>query len=444
METPITITNENDTKEDVIKENNPWGDDLLSNPYHSRPQMYSKSLDQEEEKEWNGKEWSVKKSAKGRGQPAKGKAIVSCFADIQPEPISWLWEGRIALGKLTLVAGDPGLGKNLLTATLAAHVSKGYPWPIDGSTPPIGDVVLLSAEDDPADTIRPRLDAAGADCSRIHILQAVQETDTGGVETKRTFSLKSDIKVLEELLPTLPDCRLLVIDPISAYLDGTESHNNSDMRGLLAPLAGLAGHHKIAVVLIQHLNKGSGSNNALYRPMGSVAFIAAARAAYIVTKDKDNPERRLVMPAKNNLAKDSTGLAYSVITAENGAPVIAWESEPVTITADEALALPDNTEEKTETDWAVIFLGDLLSGGPVPADEVHKVARRDGITKKPLRRAQERLGIKPKKLGFVDGWMWALPDHEDAPNSEDALSKTEGILGNAGHLQGRSGDLNNF
>lgn len=427
MDTPITISNE-DENEDVMRENNPFDDGSPFDTYHPRPWMQFESRVPKEQ----------------RVQGMSSKAVVACLADIQPESISWLWPGRIALGKLTLIAGDPGLGKSLLTATLAAHVSKGYPWPIDGSVPPVGDVVLVSAEDDPADTIRPRLDAAGADCRRIHILQAVRERDTEGVATERTFSLKRDIAVLEELLPTLPDCRLLVIDPISAYLDGTESHNNSDMRGLLAPLAGLAGQHKIAVVLVQHLNKSSGSNNALYRPMGSVAFIAAARAAYIVTKDKDNPERRLVMPAKNNLAKDSTGLAYSVITAENCAPVIAWESEPVTMTADEALALPASKEDRTETDWAIDFLQDLLSSGPVQASVVQKEARQAGVSTKPLRCAQQKLGIKPKKIGFDEGWMWALPEHEDALKSEDALPQTEGILGNAGHLRGQSDGVDNF
>lgn len=359
------------------------------------------------------------------------KAVITCVADVQPEPISWLWPGRIALGKLTLIAGDPGLGKSLLTAYLAACVSKGYSWPIEGSAAPTGDVVMLSAEDDVADTIRPRLDAAGADCTRIHILKAVQDVDAEGTQTQRMFSFKQDLAVLEELLPIKPDCRLLVIDPVSAYLDGTDSNKNSDLRGLFAPLAELAARHKIAVILIQHLNKGGGGS-AIYRPMGSLAFIAAARAAYIVTKDQNNPERRLLMPAKNNLAKDTTGLAYTVIRAENGAPAIAWEFEPVTITADEALALPEPDEERTATDEAVDLLRGLLSNGPVKVSEVQKEARGAGISDKALRRARERLGIKPKKTAFSSGWEWGFD--EDANMNEGAPSEGEGILGDGGHL----------
>src|SRR3989338_10075825 len=119
------------------------------------------------------------------------QAIVVRLSDIQSEPISWLWQGRIALGKLTLIVGDPGLGKSLITSTLAAIVSKGYLFPVDNSQAPIGDVILLSAEDDVADTTKPRLEAADADCARIHALQAVQETDDEGTPVQRMFSLKS-------------------------------------------------------------------------------------------------------------------------------------------------------------------------------------------------------------------------------------------------------------
>ena len=380
----------------------------------------------------------LKREAIKRVKKELSQALVVRLSDVHPEPISWLWEGRIALGKLTLIAGDPGLGKSLLTATFASHISKGYPWPVDGSIPPIGDVVLLSAEDDPADTIRPRLDAAAADCSRVHILKAIKDEDEEGRPTQRMFSFKRDLKALEELLTSLPDCKLLVVDPVSAYLDGADSHNNTDVRGLLAPLAELAARYRIAVILIQHLNKSSGGN-ALYRSIGSIAFIAAARAAYIVTKDQENPTRRLLLPAKNNLAKDDSGLAYSVVTAENGAPVVVWEPNLVEITAAEALALPESNDERTETDWAVDFLQDFLASGPKQVSEINKEALRAGVKDKPLRRAKEKLGIKPRKSAFTGGWEWALPGHEDAQINEDAQPKREGILGLEGHLGPKQG-----
>jgi len=366
-----------------------------------------------------------------RSSSISSDAVVVRLSDVQSEPISWLWQGRIALGKLTLIVGDPGLGKSLLTTTLAAIISKGYPFPVDNSQAPKGDVILLSAEDDAADTTKPRLEAAEADCERIHVLKAIQEINNEGERTQRMFSLKSDLTVLEKLLPSLPDCRLLIIDPISAYLDGTESHNNSDVRGLLAPLAALAAHYKIAIIAVSHLNKGYGGN-ALYRTMGSLAFVAAARAAYVVTKDEHNPQRRLFLPVKNNLSQDNTGLAYSVMTASNGAPLIAWEMEPVSITADEALTPVEPNEEHTATDEAVYFLRDILSKGAMKASDVQKEARQAGISDKSLRCGREKLGIKPRKSAFTGGWEWGLT--EDAQTSQDAHPKTEGTLDEVGHL----------
>ena len=359
--------------------------------------------------------------------------IVVRLADIQSVPISWLWPERIALGKLTLIVGDPNLGKSLLTAAMAAIVSKGYQWPVDKTAAPTGDVILLSAEDDAADTTKPRLEAADADCARIYLLQAVHAEDADGTQVQRMFSLKRDMVRLEELLSSLPECRLLVIDPISAYLDGTESHNNSDVRGLLAPLAALAAQYKIAVVAVSHLNKGS-SGNALYRAMGSLAFVAAARAAYVVTKDEHNPQRRLFLPAKNNLAQDTTGLAYTVVTAPNGAPVIAWESELITITADEALAIPEPNEERNATDEAMEFLRDTLATAPMQVSQVQKEARQAGISEKCLCRAREKLGVRSTKSDYAGGWVWGLP--EDAQGAEDAPPKTEGTLDAPGHLGG--------
>ena len=131
-----------------------------------------------------------------------------------------------------------------------------------------------------------------------------------------------------------PECRLVTIDPVSAYLGGTDSHNNADIRALLAPLAAMASRHKVAVVAVTHLNKAQQAN-ALYRASGSLAFVAAARAAYSVTKDPDDPDRRLILPLKNNLGDDKTGFAYRIVEADNGAPVLQWEDELVEMTLED-------------------------------------------------------------------------------------------------------------
>ena len=231
----------------------------------------------------------------------------------------------------------------------------------------------------------------------------------------------------------MSNCNTVIIDPISAYLDSTDSNNNSDIRGLLAPLSELASKHKVAIILVSHLNKNSGGN-ASYRVMGSLAFTAAVRTAYIVTKDKDNPERRLFMPLKNNIAKDKTGFAYSIIEGENGMPIIEWESKNVEITLDEALGPIQTNDERTATDEAVDFLCILLKDGPLKVNDIQKEAKQAGITTKPLRVAYGKLNIKSKKVGFSPGfWIWELP--EGAQSNEDAQSKIVGSFDITGRLR---------
>ena len=367
------------------------------------------------------------------------QAVTVCLADIKSEPISWLWQGRIALGKLTLIAGDPGLGKSLLTTTLAAHVSKGYQWPVDATIPPKGSVLLLSAEDDAADTIKPRLEAAKADCQRIHIIHAIRNNSANGSSTERMFSLSKDIQVLEGVLSSMKECRLLIIDPISAYIDGIDSYKNSAVRGLLAPLSAIAAKYHIAIILVTHLNKGN-STNALYRPMESLAFIANARSSYIVTKNKDNPEARLFLPIKNNLSEDNTGLSFSVIGADNGSAVITWGTKAVTISADEAIAPRVIDGEQGITNQTMDFLRALLSNGPVKAGECQREARGAGISVKSLRTARERLGIKPRKCSFSGGWEWALPIKVDAEEDQDIHSKETGTFDANGRLHNKTAE----
>lgn len=334
--------------------------------------------------------------------------VIRCLADVQPEEITWLWPGRIARGKVSMIAGDPGLGKSLVTLNMAARVSRGTPWPVDRSICPRGDVVLLSAEDDAADTIRPRLDAAGADVRRIHHIAAITDRDQSGKTVTRSFSLKRDLDRLGKALQRLPECALVIVDPISAYLDGTDSHNNADIRSLLAPLGELASEHRVAVVCVSHLNKGGGTS-AMYRITGSLAFVAAARAALAVTKDPEDEARRLILPIKNNIGPDSTGLAYRVELGSNGAPFAEWEPDPVTQTAEEVFSSGQDNEERTERAEAKEWLRDLLRDGPIAAKEIERDAKGAGHQWRTLKRAKKELGIVASKTRFDGGWEWSLP-----------------------------------
>ncbi|MBU0639064.1 MAG: AAA family ATPase, partial [Planctomycetes bacterium] len=252
------------------------------------------------------------------------------LADVQPELLRWLWPGCIALGKLTLLCGDPGLGKSFVTLDLAARVSSGTTWPDLPLLPnPAGSVVLLSAEDDLADTIRPRLDAAGADATRVVAIQAVRRILVTGQTQDDYFDLTEDLPALEAAIQQVSDCRLVIIDPLTAYLGKTDSHKNAEVRAVLARLFELAARHKVAVLAVTHLNKAN-TLPAIYRAMGSLAFVAAARAVWAVVRDEDDEtgRRRLFVPVKNNLGADETGLAYALEPAGQTASV-QWESDPV-------------------------------------------------------------------------------------------------------------------
>jgi hypothetical protein len=203
-----------------------------------------------------------------------GDPIMRCYADIEREPLRWLWPDRIALGKVSMIVGDPDLGKSLITLDMAAIISTGSPWPDseDMSRREPGGVVLVSAEDDAADTISPRLDAAGADPSRIISLDGRLDVDSEtGAQRQLWLDLARDIPTIEAAIHSVPDCRLAIIDPVSAYLGRTDSHNNSEIRAVLGPLAELAARSKTAVVCVSHLNK-AGNQAAVYRITGSLAF----------------------------------------------------------------------------------------------------------------------------------------------------------------------------
>ena len=337
-------------------------------------------------------------------------------ADVAPRQIRWLWEPRIARGKLTLFAGDPGLGKSMLSCALAATVSTGGCWPDNRAKAETGNVILLSAEDAVDDTIRPRLDAAGADCSRVFCAEMVREWDEEGSHC-RSFSLEKDVDLLRNGIRQIGGAQLIVIDPISAYLGGTDSHKNADVRAILAPLSELAEETDAAIVVVSHLNKASGS--AMYRTVGSIAFVAAARSAWAVVKDQAEPSRRLLLPVKNNLGNDDSGLAYELKTAENGAGFVAWEPGSIKIDVDEALGRPEDSDTSALDD-AVQWLESELFQGPVQVKELQTHAKQNGHSWRTVERAKKKLGVMAKKeLGPSRRWRWHLPSQAQGRPSEN-------------------------
>ena len=333
--------------------------------------------------------------------------IGKLLSAVEPEEVSWLWPSWLALGKLALVDGDPGLGKSAMTLDLAARVSAGKAFP-DGAGCEAGGVVLLSAEDGLADTIRPRLDAAGADTSKILSLATVPDEDGHD----RLLSIPEDLGLIEKGIRRV-GARLVVVDPLMAFLSGnTNSHRDQDVRRALAPLAGLAERTGAAVLVVRHLNKAA-ANNPLYRGGGSIGIIGAARMAFVVGKDPQDEDRRVLASTKNNLAMPPTSLMFSLEEAEGGAVRVDWLGD-TDVSAKDLLATPQDQEHADARSEAVEFLSDVLANGPVPSTEIIQDAEDAGIAEKTLRRAKKLLGVVAYREGESDRrgagrWLWKLP-----------------------------------
>lgn len=349
----------------------------------------------------------------GEDRQAQGPEAISVrISDVVPVPIEWLIPNKVPFGKITLLAGQPGLGKSFLTIDLISRVTTGgeVPGNHDGECIADGSVVLLSAEDDLADTIRPRLDSAGADTTRVHVLTTMK------VDGRfMPFDL-SYLASLESLIVRIGDVKLLVVDPVASYVGTrTDDHRNNQLRGVMEPLAEMAARLKIAVLVVTHLNKGT-SSDSINRVTGSMAYVALARAAWLLIRDPDDHGRRLFLSIKNNLAPEPWGLAFRIIDGR-----ISWEDDPVRMTANDALRetsqrdhggeaqAPDRSVQVTE--WLQQILAD---GAEVASETVFSSGRAKGFSKRSLFEAKERLGIRARPGTYQGKWTWALPPQEPA------------------------------
>jgi putative DNA primase/helicase len=373
-------------------------------------------------------------------EPTTGLDVV-CLADVRARPVQWLWKNWIAIGKVSVLAGDGGKGKSTILCDLAARTSRGDRWPDGAEALNAGNVIILAAEDDVEDTLAPRLLAAGADLSRIFNIRSVR----AGSEVRRSFNLQADLAQLEAEIQQRGNVQLVEIDPVTSYLGKIDSHKNADVRSVLEPLGEMAARRKVAIVCNNHFSKGSGGANS--RIIGSVAFVNQARAAFTVTPDADDESRLLLIPSKMNIAPIKYGLAYRIESAlvpsaagEILTSRIAWETDPITITADQALAALENRGSmKTERIEAREYLKTTLADGPSPARETKADARELGITDKVLRNARKELGVTVSKTGMNGGWVWELPKMptsskvpEDAPSRARASSTEKGTFGGSG------------
>ena len=335
-------------------------------------------------------------------QPFMGRLL----SEVEPEHVQWLWPERLPIGKISVLDGDPGLGKSALMLDLAARVSAGLELP-DGERCGAAGVVLLSAEDGLADTIRPRLDAAGADTERIVALSTVVGGGVGGRE--RTLSIPKDLDIVQREIARV-DAALLVVDPLMAFLsERTDSHKDQHVRRALTPLAALAERTRTAAVTVRHLSKGEG-RNPLYRGGGSIGIIGAARSGLVVGVDPENSEQRIFAANKTNLSRTAPSLVFRVGSAPNGSALIEWLGTS-RLNAADVLKEPAVRDKKSALLEAKRFLHAMLKDGPVPSKQMYKDAREAGISESTLKRAKEEIDIDSKKQS--DGsWIFIPPMDE--------------------------------
>lgn len=318
-------------------------------------------------------------------------------ADVPALRVAWLWGSRIPLGKITLLEGDPGLGKSTVSLDVAARVSRGAPLEGDREAWDPAGVVLVGAEDGIADTLRPRLEAAGADLARI-VAFRLERLPTLPADLAPTGPIRAAIRAVE--------AALLIFDPLMAFLAaGVDSYRDQDVRLVLRELAGLAVETGVAVLIIRHLNKQSGGK-ALYRGGGSIGITGAARSELLVAADPDNADERILCAVKANLCAEPPSLRFALDATADSVRV-RWLG-PSTRRADELVRDGDATS--AEIAEAITVLGTLLANGPVAAERCERERKSLGITEWAWRQARRRLKVETRKESFSGGWVWSLPD----------------------------------
>ena len=308
------------------------------------------------------------------------------MSEVQSQEIEWLWYPFIPYGKLTIVQGDPGDGKTTLILNIAAKLSKGEGLDDDMKLTEPMNIIYQTAEDGLADTVKPRLEMAGADCERILIID----------EGDKSLSM-ADERLEEAIIQT--GARMLILDPIQAYLGGGMDMNRAnEARDMTKRLGALAEKYKCAIILIGHMNKASG-NKAAYRGMGSIDFFAVARSVLLVGRVEGEPNIRAVVQIKNNLAQFGHPKAFELM--ESG---FKWMGD-YEITADEVLGGIAPKANKLEQ--AKQMLRELAeTSNAVQSNEIFDMAEEQGISKRTLENAQKELCIRARKIN--NSWYWEL------------------------------------
>ena len=315
--------------------------------------------------------------------------------DVVSKEVEWLWYPYIPYGKITIIEGDPGEGKTTLVLKLAAALSRGLPLPCDDDKEyePI-HIIYQTAEDGIEDTIKPRLEKAGADCSMIRVID----------ETDKELSMTDD-RLEQAIIET--GARLIILDPIQAYIGATvDMHRANEIRPVLKHLGIIAEKHNCAIILIGHMNKASGSKST-YRGLGSIDIQATARSVLLVARLRDKPNIRIMAHDKSSLAPAGDAIGFEM-TEDNGMVCIG----PYDITIDELLSGNEGRGKK-KLDIAENFIKEYFGSNKViPSNEIMMEAAKRSIKRNTLLSAKKKLGITSDKEKAEDGtiyWTWVMP-----------------------------------
>ena len=353
-----------------------------------------------------------------------GSVALIPASSLQPTPIKWLWKEWLAVGKLHILAGAPGQGKTTLAMAFAATVSMGGVWP-DQRQARAGNVLIWSGEDDPSDTLTPRLAASGADLTRCHF---IGESKDGNGQS-RPFDPACDMPKLKKAIEQLGGVSLLIFDPIVSAVTG-DSHKNTEVRRAMQPLVDMAAEMDCAILGITHFSKGGKDTDPAQRVVGSVAFTAVARVVLVAAKttDTEGNSKRVLARSKSNIGADDGGFEYHLEQVETHKGVfasrVAW-GQAVNGSAKELLADPDSGEGNAN-DAADTLAAEMAGGGWHAAKGCISAMAALGFSKKQTWSAGNKLAVIRKNRGKKDGWFWRLPaSSADSIDSIDSIDSQE-------------------